>query len=285
MALTAYLTATRRLLHDANSKTFTDAELTSYVNSSRKRVALDTGSISGLVAFNLCQGQESYPYSGAVANLTVTNAGGGYASSPTVSFAGGGGTGVSATVSIASGTVSAITLTSTGSGFTAAPAVTLTGGGPSTTATVTASIMQALDILSISVNYQNSYITLGYEVFSKFQAVARYWRTMQGMPSIWTMGPPAGVGGGRAFYIYQIPSQAYPADVHCITTPSDLVDDTTPEPLTYPESDLVPYYAAFLAKYNEQEFQESEKYLMQYDNLKARGAAGQFQRRIKNPYA
>jgi len=52
-----------------------------------------------------------------------------YTSAPTVTFTGGGGTGATATTSIASGVVSALTLTAPGSGYTSAPLVSLDGGG------------------------------------------------------------------------------------------------------------------------------------------------------------
>src|SRR5437879_8277 len=237
--LTSYLNSTRRLLHDASSRIFTDAELTSYVNSARQRIGLDTGAVSGIVNFFLCAGQEAYPYQVAVAALTITSAGASFTSAPTIAFSGGGGTGATATAAITSGTVSGLTITANGSGFTAAPTVTISGGG-GTTASATASIMTALDVLSISANYQNSWITLAYTYFSEFQAKARYYRSITGMPAIWSQGPPAGAAGGAPyFYIFQIPSMSYQCDIHCITTPTQLADDTTAESLVYPETDLV----------------------------------------------
>lgn len=284
MALTSYITATRRLLHDSSSKYFTDAELTSYINQARQRIGLDTGSVRGLITFNLSASQESYPYYGAVAAINVTAAGDSYTAAPTVSFSGGGGTGATATATISSGTVSALTITANGSGFTAAPTVSLTGGTAGTTATVSATIMTALDVLSITANYQNSWITLAYTHFSNFQAKARYYRSITGMPALWTQGPTAGTGGGRSFYIFQIPSMSYQCDIDAIMTPSSLVDDSTAEQLSYPETDLVPYYAAYLAKFNQQQFQESENFARIYDDLLRRGNAAKFQRRVPNPY-
>ena len=70
MALTGYLLATRRLLHDASGKTYSDSELTTYINSARQRIGLDTGAVRGLITFFMSASQESYPYSGAVASRT-----------------------------------------------------------------------------------------------------------------------------------------------------------------------------------------------------------------------
>ncbi len=65
---------------------------------------------------------------GSVVSVTLTNGGAGYATPPTVTFTGGGGSGASGTSTI-SGTVSQINVTNAGSGYTSAPAVTITGGG------------------------------------------------------------------------------------------------------------------------------------------------------------
>lgn len=284
MALAAYITATRRLLHDASAKYFSDAELTTYINSARQRIGLDTGCVRGIVNFYLSANQESYPYQGAVAAITVVSAGSGFTSAPTVSFSSGGGTGATATASITGDTVSGITITANGTGFTAAPAVTISGGGGAD-ATATASIMTALDVISITVNYQNAWTQLAYTYFTEFQAKARYYRSISGMPALWSQGPPQGTGGGKNFYIFQIPSMSYQCDIDAIMTPSALVDDTTPEPLEYPETDLIPYYAAYLAKYNQQMFDESARFLQIYDELMKRGISAKFQRRIPNPYS
>lgn len=284
MALTAYLNSTRLLLHDASGKYFTDAQLTSFINSGRKRIGLDTGSVRGLFTFYLSASQETYPYQGAIAALTITDPGAAYTAAPTISFSGGGGSGVTASASISSGTVSGLTITANGTGFTAAPTVTFTGGTAGAGATATASIMNALDIISITVNYQNAWQMLGYSMFTVFQARARYYRASTGNPEVWSEGPPAGSGGGRAFYLFYIPSQSYQADIDAIVLPNDLVDDTTAEQLVYPATDLIQYYAAYLAKYDQQQFDESARFLAIYDELLRRGQANKFQRRIPNPY-
>jgi hypothetical protein len=284
MALTAYINATRRLLHDSAGKYFSDADLTSDINSARQRIGLDTGSVRGLFTFYMSASQEVYPYQGAVASVTVTNAGSGYTAAPTVAFSGGGGTGVTASASISSGTVSALTITANGTGYTAAPTITFSGGTAGTDATATASIMSALDILSITVNYQNTWQMLKFCSFTEFQARARYYRSTTGNPGLWTEGPPSGSGGGRAFYIFYIPNQSYQCDIDAIVLPSPLVDDSTAEQLVYPATDLVPYYAAYLAKYNQQMFDESARFLQIYDTLLQRGESMKYQRRIPNPY-
>jgi hypothetical protein len=70
--------------------------------------------------------------SGRVPSVTITAAGSGYTTAPTIAFSGGGGSGAAATATVASGFgVTAITMTAGGSGYTSAPTVAFTGGGGS----------------------------------------------------------------------------------------------------------------------------------------------------------
>ena len=283
MALTNYINQTRRLLHDANAQYWSDSELTDDINQARNHVALESGSVRSLVTFNLSASQEAYPFSGAIAAITVTAAGSGYTAAPTLSFSGGGGSGATATAAISSGTVSSITITANGTSYTAAPTVTFSGGGGSG-ATATASIMTALDILSITVNWSNSWIMLRYAYFTQFQAYARFYRSSTGTPQLWSKGPPANTVGDDYFYIYEIPSTSYPCDIDAIVQPNALVDDTTPEQLRYPYTDLVQYYTAYLAKFKQQQFDDSARFMAIYDELMRRGTSAKYQRRVPTPY-
>ena len=69
--------------------------------------------------------------SGTINGITVTNGGSGYTTAPTVSIAGGGGTGATATAVVVNGAVSEIYITSPGSNYTATPTVSFSGGGGS----------------------------------------------------------------------------------------------------------------------------------------------------------
>jgi hypothetical protein len=76
--------------------------------------------------------------------LTLTNAGTGYTTAPTVAITGGGGTGATATATVSSGAVTGFTITNPGSGYTSAPTVALTGGA-GTGATATAVVNDEVD--------------------------------------------------------------------------------------------------------------------------------------------
>jgi hypothetical protein len=78
----------------------------------------------------------------SVTGIAITAGGTGYSAATTVSFAGGGGTGATGTVTVTSGAVAAVTITAGGSGYIAAPTVTFAdpgippGSGASATATI-----------------------------------------------------------------------------------------------------------------------------------------------------
>lgn len=77
---------------------------------------------------------------------TISNAGSGYTSVPTVSFSGGGGTGATASAIVStSGTITGLAITGFGNGYATAPTVGFSGGGGSGAA-ATVSIVNAATI-------------------------------------------------------------------------------------------------------------------------------------------
>lgn len=61
--LNDYITATRRLLHDANANFWTDQELTDYINGARNRLVRDTGVNRTIQMSTANQSQEVYAFS------------------------------------------------------------------------------------------------------------------------------------------------------------------------------------------------------------------------------
>jgi len=79
-------------------------------------------------------------------SITVTGAGTGYTTAPTVRFSGGGGGGATATAHVSGGTVTGITLVSGGSGYLAAPVIVIT--------TLPAATVADLDTLAFLPPYE-----------------------------------------------------------------------------------------------------------------------------------
>ena len=124
--LQTYLTATQRLLHDANAKYWTVSTLTDAINAACKRVVGDSGCNRQLQTVYLSGNLELYTY-GGVSGAIVTRAGSGYTSVPAVTFSTPptGGTTATGTAVLLNGTVNQINVTSTGSGYTSTPTVTI----------------------------------------------------------------------------------------------------------------------------------------------------------------
>ena len=87
---------------------------------------------------------------GEITGITVDSDGTGYTSPPTISFTGGGGSGATASVSVA-GVITGIAVTSGGTGYTSAPTISFTDGG-GTGATATATVSAAGVITGITVD-------------------------------------------------------------------------------------------------------------------------------------
>lgn len=112
---------------------------------------------------------------GVVVNLAATTVSGiriltqgvGYTSAPTVAITGGGGTGATATATVAGGSVTGFTITAAGSGFTSTPVVTLTGGGATTQAIVQAVLTAAaLNTTPGTITAGSGYINVPTVTFS-----------------------------------------------------------------------------------------------------------------------
>lgn len=76
--------------------------------------------------------------------LTITAAGTGYTTAPTITITGGGGSGATATATVAGGKITAVTMTNHGTFYAGVPTVTITGGG-GTGGVLSATLTQTTD--------------------------------------------------------------------------------------------------------------------------------------------
>lgn len=100
---------------------------------------------------------------GVVTGATVTAGGTGYTSAPLVAFTGGGGSGATATATIASGVVTGITITAAGNGYTSAPTVSFSGGAGTGAAATAATSGSSV---TINCAYQQFKLVLNANVTS-----------------------------------------------------------------------------------------------------------------------
>jgi len=260
--LQSYLTATQRLLHDANFKYWSQQALTDAINTAQKRTVGDSGCNRKLQTVYLSPGLELYGY-GSVSGGNVLIGGSGYTAVPSVTFdpptTTGGVTAVGTCV-LLNGAVSQIQVTNGGSGYTSAPNITIAPPISGVTATAAASIIDpnTLDTVNITVLWGSERVILNRLPYTHLQATIRSWIGYTQRPAY------CASYGQNSWYLAPIPDQFYQSEWDTIINPTDLVNLTDVSVIQYPYSECVPYYAAHVAKYQEQSYAEAEQFLKIY---------------------
>ena len=286
MLLSDYITQVRSLVHDSSSIDFSDTDMTSYVNQARKRVALDFHCVRTYYpGLTTIVGQETYPIYGGTGGVKITNAGV-YAAPATVTFGAPGGGGVTATATcLMGGTapnlfVQQVQMSNWGTGYTAAPLVTFSPG--TVTATGTAiTLFNVIDMFMGAVVNGIMRTKMTWKVFSEHDAYYRANIILTGQPVAFTH-----VFEQNLFYLYPIPDQSsYVLELDNIAIPNPLVllTDTDTQILD-PVADSVQFYAAHLALYKLQNFDQSEKMETKYKRRAREIFATRYAPRVPNIY-
>lgn len=263
------------LLHDPNNQVWTQAQLDRYINEARRRTVKDTGCLRSLQTCYLFPGVEQYSF-GQVTGAVI-NAGGTNYSAPAVSFSGGGGSGVAATLTQSGGAVNAISFSSFGSGYTTAPVATVTDGGAGTEAQIVTGVINfnTYDVISISVVWGSERYQLDWYPFSHLSKYIRTWLSAnyQRQPVAW------GVYGENQVFISPPPDQPYLCELDTIILPTDLTDYVTNDPIPVVNQDCIKFYAAYLAKFNNEAYGEAEIFKNEYNDIMLNAQAA-YTRRI-----
>lgn len=102
--------------------------------------------------------------------------------------------------------------------------------------------------------------------FTDFQARFRiYNQTFYGVISEPGWYAQYGAGPAGALYLAPIPAQANPMEVDLTLIPSPLLDDSDPEPIPYPWSDAVPYWAGTLCLLSQQRREDAKAMALLFD--------------------
>lgn len=280
--LSSYITTLRRLLHDATGQYYTDAQLTDYINTARSAVCADTKCNRSLQTIQLSQAVERYSY-GSVTGFIVNAGGSGYITAPGVVITpavGDTGTGAAGTAVLSSGAVSVINATAGGSGYNTAPTVTFSGGG-GVNASASATIVQAntYDILNVYLTWGNVRYQLDWMTFSEFSTKMRAWTTFQSRPTVFT------TYGQGSFFVGPVPDQPYICELDTSMNPAALVSLSDVESsIVFPYTEPVPYYAAFIAKQQEQSMDDASRFDGIYKQMLGRALGRSFVRRIPSMY-
>jgi hypothetical protein len=257
--LQTYINSVRRLLHDASGRYWSDADLTIDINAARRRAVADSTCYRSLQTLYLSQGLERFVRGGVTGGL-VTAGGSGYDGTSVITFtAPASGTTATGTLQITSGVVTGLIVTNPGSGYTSAPTVSLSSGA-GTGMTITPTILNSdtLDVMNLTLVWGQTRVTLDRMPFTQFQASIRAWVGYQQRPGI------CASYGQDQWYVGPAPDQTYQSEWDTLLTPPDLVALSDTCVIQSPYSDPVAFYAAHLAKINEQAYSESEQFLKLY---------------------
>ena len=286
--LSGYITDVRRLLHDANANFYTDQQLTDYINSARERTVRDTGALRAI------QVTQVPPPPGTTINgVTATNP---------VAWAAS--TAYNLNQFVFSNIFVYQVTTAGTSGSTAPPYPASNQNNysnypPSTEffnggvgLTYVSNVEQipfstlpqgqyTLDILNINLYWGNTRVPLDYLAWSDFNARLRFWQNYIGRPQAFS------VYCQNTIYLGPVPDQVYQIEMDTVILPTalTLTAPTVADSIQDPYTTCVKFYAAYLAKYYEQSFGESEIYKQEYLNHARSVLNTVFTRRIPSLYS
>ena len=299
--LSSYITDVRRLLHDANANFYTDQQLTDYINSARERVVRDTGALREIVvAQTPCQVAPGSTINNAtpanptiwVANTAVTlntfvfsnifiyqytTAGTSGSTAPAYPASGTNNySNYPPTTAFADGTAQ-LTYVGNCENISYAALTQLMGSSPLSPS----SGNTVLDIVNINLYWGNTRVPMDYLPWSDFNVRLRFWQNYIGRPLAYS------IYGQQQIYLGPVPDQTYQIEIDCVVLPNNLnlSTSTATDVLNDPYTKPVQFYAAYLAKFYEQSFGESEIYKQEYQKQINSVLNSVFTRRLPTAYS
>ena len=268
------------MLHDALGRYYTDADLTTYINSACYRAVADSTCYRVLQSCYLSTGLEQYVY-GGVTGANVALGGSGYTNASTVTFSSptsSSGVTATGTLTITSGAVTDLVITNTGSGYTAAPTLLYAGPGAGASVLPTILLQNTLDVMNITLDWGQTRVILNRMSYTEFQASVRAWVGYNQRPGM------CASYGQNTWFIGPLPDQTYQSEWDTVLTPPTLANSTDVSVIAFPYSDPVPFYAAHIAKLNEQSFEESERFLQLYQQKMRYAIRSTMMRKLASAY-
>ena len=288
LTLGAYLRQVQSLVHDSTESAWTRREMFERINDARKDVSLDMQCVRTLVTgVQLMTGVEVYNFDGAVCGATVTVPGAGYAGPiATVTFGPPASGGVQALgyANVVNGVVTQVIMTQWGQWYSQVPTLQITDpAGPGTGAmAVPVTMLNAINVISLSNLWNTMRYSLSYRTFSIFQAWARSLQAQgfKSHPGMFTIRP-----GENLVYVEPVPDQTYFSEWDIVKLADPLVGlATIDREIKDPYAQAVQYKAASYLLMKHQNFQQAEFYEQKYDMRVPRIVAGAGGIRIANPY-
>ena len=136
-----------------------------------------------------------------------------------------------------------------------------------------------LDVLNVNLYWGDSRWPMYYMAWTDFNAQLRFWQNYNGRPIGFSLY------GYKTIYIGPKPDQTYTVELDTVVLPTDLasggsVDTDIPDPFT----ECVPFFAAHMAKFQEQSYGESEIFKQQYTKEILGCLNSTFTRRLPSVY-
>lgn len=288
LTLGAYLRQVQSLVHDSTESAWTRREMIERINDARKDVSLDMQVVRTLVTgVQFIQGVEIYNFDGAVCGAQMQASGTNY-SGPfaDVSFGPPAAGGVQAYgyATVTNGMVNQIIMTQWGQWYSQVPTIEITdpGGTGSGAFAGAITMLNAINVLSISNLWNTMRYSLSYRSFTIFQAWARSLQAQgfKSHPGMFTIRP-----GENIVYVEPVPDQTYFTEWDIVKLAEPLVGTTDIDrEIKDPYAQAVQYKAAAYLLMKHQNFNQAQFYEQKYDARVPRIIAGAGGIRIANPY-
>jgi hypothetical protein len=288
MRLIDYFRQVQSLVHDSTESAWTRREFFDRINDARIDVSLDMQCVRKLVTgVQLIEGVDVYNFDGSVCGATITTPGSGYTGPfalVTFGLPQPGGVQAQAIANVTEGAVTSITMTQWGQWYSQVPSLTITdpsGTGSGATATAV-TMLNAINVISISNLWNTMRYSLSFRPFSIFQAWARSLQAQgfQSYPGMFTIRP-----GENLVYIQPTPNQTYMSEWDIVKLAEPLIgfSDIDRE-VKDPYAQAVQFKAAAYLLMKHQNFNQTQYYEQKYDMRVPRIIAGAGGVRIANPY-
>jgi len=288
--LNSYITEVQRLLHDANANFYSTAQLTDYINSARERVVRDTGALREI---QVTQVPSPVPASATIGGATPTNPVPWTANTTfnqnwfvfsnifIYQVTTTGVTGSTAPPYPASNNNNYSNYPPSTEFFSGTCGLTYVGNCENIFYSALPLGSNTLDIVNINLYWGNTRVPMDYLSWSDFNSRLRFWQNYIGRPLAFS------IYGQGNIYVGPVPDQVYQIEIDTVVLPDPLTQSnpTAVDPINDPYTSAVKFYAAYLAKFYEQSFGESEIYKQEYMKQATSIINSTFTRRIPSPFS
>lgn len=134
------------------------------------------------------------------------------------------------------------------------------------------------DVLSITLLWGLMRVPMTRMPFTEFNLKMRAWQSFQSRPIAFS------VYGGTTIYVGPIPDQTYSVELDTVVAPDALVLTTNQDFLAFPFVDCIAFYAAYLAKFKEQSYDEAARFEAEYARRVREAVRSSFTRLITHPF-